>query len=266
MEISGKLFHLRLDGSLIWPLLWAKLYAIILRLIDFVRLLPVRLFRVLRHFYDGAKVLGKGSAARKQPATRILLRSIGLWWLELFIYLSELIGFGELYETLMDWVKFNSRPLHRWEIQLAREIFGDSINYRRVRIDSYSLLGPMQKQFCYVSFYFINSWGPMENSTLLHELTHIWQYEKLGAVYMPRAIKAQWSKKGYNYGGVTALRRYLRRGKNFLSFNLEQQGDIVSDYYRIRDGYRPRWGNANRQDLAVYERFIQQLRRGWKIA
>ncbi|MEL6865625.1 MAG: hypothetical protein AAFP19_14455, partial [Bacteroidota bacterium] len=57
--------------------------------------------------------------------------------------------------------------------------------------------------------------------------------------------------------------RDLKRGKDFLAFNLEQQGDIVSDYYRIRDGYKPRWGNGKRQDLPVYQSFIDQLQSGW---
>ena len=262
MEISGKSFHLRLDASEVLSLLWVKLYTIVIRLVDFIRLLPIRLFRWLQHVPQGMSILI--GLLRQRTATANLSKSIGLWWLEWCIYSMEILGIGELYETLMDWVKFNTRPLYRWEVRLAREIFGNSINYRRIRVDSYSLLGPRQKHFCYVSFYMINSWGPMENSTFLHELTHIWQYEKFGAVYMPRAIKAQLSHKGYNYGGVATLRKYLKKGKDFLSFNLEQQGDIVSDYYRIRDGYQPRWGNASRQDLAVYERFIHQLKTSWR--
>ena len=102
----------------------------------------------------------------------------------------------------------------------------------------------------------------MQNSILLHELTHIWQFQQMGAVYVPRAIKAQFSKMGYNYGGVSALKAYLGKGKSFLSFNLEQQGDIISDYYRIKDGYRPRWGNGDRRDLSIYESFVNQVKNG----
>ena len=99
----------------------------------------------------------------------------------------------------------------------------------------------------------------MQNSTFIHELTHIWQFEKMGSVYIPRALRAQQSPLGYDYGGVSALKICREKGKSFLSFNFEQQGDIVSDYYRIKNGYQPCWGNASLNDLPVYESFIKQL-------
>ena len=177
----------------------------------------------------------------------------------------DVFGFPEIYETSADFLKFNSRSMYNWEIELAKSVFGDSINYKRVRIDELSFTGPKQKIFCYVSFYIINSWGTMKNSTLLHELTHVWQFEQMGSVYIPRALKAQFSKMGYNYGGISALRAYREKGKSFLSFNLEQQGDIISDYFMIKDGYQPKWGMGNRHDLSVYESFVEQMKRGLKI-
>jgi hypothetical protein len=98
----------------------------------------------------------------------------------------------------------------------------------------------------------------MQNSTLMHELTHVWQFEQMGSVYIPRAIRAQKSKMGYNYGGVSALKTSREQGKSFLSFNLEQQGDIISDYFRIKGGYPPRWGDGDRYDLSVYDFFVNQ--------
>ena len=91
-------------------------------------------------------------------------------------------------------------------------------------------------------------------------MTHVWQYQKMGAIYIPHALRAQYSQMGYNYGGISALRDCQEKGKSFLSFNFEQQGDIISDYYRIKDGYKPHWGNGNRYDLPVYESFINQMR------
>ena len=82
----------------------------------------------------------------------------------------------------------------------------------------------------------------------------------MGAVYIPRALRAQYSNVGYNYGGVSNLRSFLKKGKDLHAFNLEQQADIVADYYLIKDGYKPNWGNGNKKDLPIYEAFINQIR------
>ncbi len=258
MEISGKSYHFRLNPKRILPGLWMKSIGSIYRFMDYIYSLPQRLWRLMRHMFMG--FYGLLSFQSIDDVLTAAKEHFGMWLIELLIYVLECFGIGELYETFLDFIKFNTRPMHDWEIELARSVFGDGINYRRVRIDELAVLGPRQKRFCYVSFYIINSWGPMQNSLLLHELTHIWQYEKMGAVYMPRAIRAQYSRWAYNYGGVAMLKSYLKKGKDFFSFNLEQQGDIVSDYHRIKRGYQPRWGNGNRSDLPIYETFIQQMR------
>ena len=64
---------------------------------------------------------------------------------------------------------------------------------------------------------------------------------------------------GYNYGGVTTLKDFLEKGKNLLDFNLEQQADIVADYYLIKNGYAPQWGRGTLHDLHIYEKFIEDL-------
>jgi hypothetical protein len=67
---------------------------------------------------------------------------------------------------------------------------------------------------------------------LMHELTHQWQYQHVGIVYLPQAIVAP--TYVYCNAGETpaaALVRCSGEGKTFFSFNREQQGDIVRDYY-----------------------------------
>ncbi len=262
MEISGKSYHFQLTFNWVLQQLLMKFIALFYRIIDIFKLLPLRIFRVFRHLWIGFKSLRPRRMYwwESEINTKKIYRVLN-WWMEFTVYFLECFGVGEFYETLLDFLKFNSRTLKDWEIDLARTVFGDSINYRRVRVDEYSFLGPKQARFCYVSFNLINSWGPMLNSLLLHELTHVWQYQKMGAVYIPRALRAQYSNAGYNYGGVSNLRSVLQKKKNLLSFNLEQQADIVADYYLIRDGYKPNWGKGVKKDLPIYENFIKQLRK-----
>jgi hypothetical protein len=261
MEIYGKSFYIQLDFDKFLIHFWKKFLAGCFRFLEIFRKFPLRVSRFVRHFLKGFLFLKPRKLYwwESEINNRILNRILN-WWIELAIYFCDIFGLPEFYETLMDFVKFNSRSLYDWEIELAKTVFGDSINYKRVRIDELSLTGPKQKNFCYVSFYIINSWGSMKNSTLLHELTHVWQFEQMGSVYIPKALKAQNSKMGYNYGGVSALKASKEQGKSFLSFNIEQQGDIISDYFRIKEGYQPKWGMGCHHDLAFYRYFVDQVK------
>jgi len=228
-----------------------KFYHLIIRLLDFFRFFPVRLGRLIRHVSIGIGQLPK--------LNRIHPRQILFWWLEIVFYVLDLIGITEIVEILNDFIKFNSRPLHGWEIDLAKSVYGKSLNYRRIRIDEYAAFGPKQSRICYVFGFTINAWGKMHNSLLIHELTHIWQYQKIGLVYIPRALRAYHSEENYNYGGVPKLDRVRQRQGSIWDFNLEQQGDIIADYYRIKNRHAPNWGNGDVSDLALYEYFVQQL-------
>ncbi|MEL6989338.1 MAG: hypothetical protein AAGK97_16115, partial [Bacteroidota bacterium] len=156
-----------------------------------------------------------------------------IWWsIELPFLLFDLIGIFDLYEGIVDLIKINTRKLTQEEIKIGKSVFGNSINWERVRIDLSSHLGPKQHQFVYVSFYTINSYGPFNMATFIHELMHIWQYEKVGAVYIPRALFAQQTIAGYDYGGLEGLEKAKSSNGNIWSFNYEQQADIVADYFR----------------------------------
>lgn len=64
---------------------------------------------------------------------------------------------------------------------------------------------------------------------LVHEVVHVWQYEKLGiGMYAP-----QWLDRRYHYE--------LHQGDIFQSFGLEQQAAIVEDSFRVQNGLKPRW-------------------------
>jgi hypothetical protein len=231
-----------------------KCYGLFIRLVDFFRLLPIRLGRLINHFSEGVVNLIR---LQSHQLNRLLF-----WWLEFIFYLLDLVGITEVVETLNDFLKFNTRPLHDWEIELAQGVFGKSLNYNRIRIDQTSWLGPRQFHICYVFGFTINSWGKMHNSLLIHELVHVWQYQKLGLVYIPRALQAYFSEENYNYGGVTRLEKVQAQSGSIWDFNLEQQGDILADYYRIKQRDQPQWGSAAITDIHHYEYFVKQLKGG----
>lgn len=97
----------------------------------------------------------------------------------------------------------------------------------------------------------------MHEALLIHELVHVWQYERLGSVYIPLALKAQHSKEGYDYGGVQALQQALATGRDLLDFNLEQQADIVADYFCLLHGRPTRWSRAHKPEIGVYQKILK---------
>jgi hypothetical protein len=181
---------------------------------------------------------------------------VGYWWFEFSFVLLDCLCVPELYETLNDLFKRKTRGLSRTEAEIAQSVFGNSIDLRRVRIDGRAYIGCRKHHIIYVSFYTINAWGAFSYDVLVHELVHVWQYQKMGAIYIPKAIQAQQSEMGYNYGGVENLKKHSALG----SFNLEQQADIIADYFRIKQGLLPSWGRGGMADLPVYQRFVDEIK------
>ena len=70
---------------------------------------------------------------------------------------------------------------------------------------------------------------------------------------------AQWGA-GYDYGGLTVLKKVKEEGGSLSDFNFEQQADIIMDYYRLSIGLRTRWGKATAKDIIYYQYYLDQLR------
>ena len=237
-----------------------KFKSIRLRFVQFLQLFPLRLGRVGNHLYRGFTFQVSRYEYWKDEAEKSSRASVILLWIaELFILILEIFGIGEFYETITDFLKTNTRPLQAWEIKMAKTVYGNSINYQLIRLDERAWAGPKQYHFCYVSFNLINSWKKMANHILIHELMHIWQYQRMGAIYMVRALSAQHTEMGYNYGGIEAIREKMADGKTLLDFNFEQQADVVADCFLLQQGYGPQWGAASLNDVVVYEAFLKSL-------
>ncbi len=185
--------------------------------------------------------------------------------LETGFLVADLLFFPEFLMLLNRIFKPDTRRLSEREIALARSIFGETIDYQKVRLDEKSFVGCRQFRFAYVGFYFVNSWGQLSDPVLIHELVHVWQFQRLGSVYIPRALWAQRTPEGYNYGGISALKKALERHERethtsaLLSFNYEPQADIVADYFSLKNGWKPRWCEADKSYLLVFEAVIGKV-------
>lgn len=211
-------------------------------------LLPVRLYRILAH-------LANGIAAFAKKKTNVVH-----WWQDFSFLLLDAVALPEVYETLADFGKWNTRPLSPLERKLAASVFGDSLKLDQICLDSKAVIGCKKRNIAYVSFFTVNYWKQIQPMTFIHELVHVWQYQKLGAAYMTKALRAQKTKEGYDYGGIGPLRKAMQEGAKITDFNLEQQADIVADYFAIREGFNPTWGKGTQADLPVYQYFMAQIR------
>ncbi|MBF2028325.1 MAG: S8 family serine peptidase [Oscillatoriales cyanobacterium C42_A2020_001] len=238
--------------------LWYKALGIFQRVGRWVTQLPARVKRLILSLWEGVKnfkpwSLSWWKSLGKADTWLGFLKWIG----RNILYLAEAIGVAEIYETIADFIKFNTRPLTNRELEVARSVFGNSINYNLVRVDDYAIIGPSFSGRAYTSFHTINaaklkSDGTFDDGTLVHELTHVWQYEQDGAIYIPDAIHAQ-STEGYEYGGLAGLQYRRSLGQGLTSFNREQQGAILEDYYN--DRLKP---TTPCTTLELYAHFVQE--------
>lgn len=237
-----------------------KIQSFYYRVATYFRLFLIRLTRLWQHLFRGFTFqISKKEYWKDEADNASWLSVFGIWLFEVLVLVLELIGTGEIYETLSDFFKYNTRPLTTNETALAKTIYGDSIDYTPIRLDERAHAGPRFYRFCYVSFNIINSWEKMHDHIFIHELMHIWQYQQYGAIYMVRALLAQHTDCGYDYGGVAALKRRRKNGEGLVDFNLEQQGDIISDYFLLVNGYETQWGYAVLEDLPIYQAYIDEL-------
>jgi hypothetical protein len=71
---------------------------------------------------------------------------------------------------------------------------------------------------------------------LIHELTHAWQAEHIGARYLTQALRVQLRNTGnvYDYKGEPAVFAAVEAGRMLRAFDVEQQAEIARDYYLRR--------------------------------
>jgi hypothetical protein len=172
-----------------------------------------------------------------------------------------------------------ARSLCAWEILEARRVFGNGLRYEVIRIHEGAqwpcalhrlhakLKGLPTKDVLnaitlgnhlYFPIHLPTTQLPVDNANfylipwLIHELTHVWQYQQMGWRYLFKAlgVQARLGSKAYAFGGEAGLLEALLQGKSLADFNLEQQGDIAREYYRRL---------ARGSDVSAYLPFVSRF-------
>ncbi|PID86196.1 MAG: hypothetical protein CSB13_04210 [Chloroflexi bacterium] len=237
--------------------------------INLVRDFPVRVTRLARTVWGGI-----GGIITFLPS---LVRAaaggnLGDWfpgrvgrffnWFHLFLtQIFDLCGGPELGEFVLHFFA-RTTPLTSAEIAMISGVLGeDALRFGDVRVVEGGLFDwifKMNGNLAFATWHSINlprTGGHTRKNLpiVVHELTHVFQYENVGSRYLGEAIYMLIKTKRdcYNYGGGTGLQDACAVGKCYCDFNREQQAKITQDFYDL---------TTQGKDVTAYEPFITQVR------
>ncbi len=134
--------------------------------------------------------------------------------------------------SLLGGASFGARPLVSQERKLLLDIFGDSINLDSVEIAHTRLISKSTAAYTMGNKILIPSGTTIDASTLVHEMTHVWQFQTMGTRYISDSALHQMSQGSGAYDVV------LVGGQSLYAYAAEQQAVIVQRYYDNPSGWR----------------------------
>jgi hypothetical protein len=182
-------------------------------------------------------------------------------WLHAALWaLFDLAGGPEFCEFFLR-AATRTRRLTADEVDLGARVLGP----RTVRLDQVRVAqgGPLKAVFerngqrAFAAWHTVNLPDGRERDLplLVHELIHVYQYERVGSVYIGQGLLAQrrLGRQAYHYGGPAGLQSARAAGTHFRDYNREQQGQIAQDYSaRLLGG----------EETGAYESYMAELRLG----
>lgn len=159
----------------------------------------------------------------------------------------------------------NTLPLRPDEIAAVSSVLGDrAIRYQDVRLASGGILRlvfRLNGGRAFATWHTVHlpesGWRRRENlSLLIHELVHVYQYEKVGSRYIGEALFAQrrLGRQAYRYGSREGLRKIAASSHHpYKEFNREAQAQIAQDYFSA-------WQQG--ADVTEFGPFLRDLRAG----
>ncbi len=250
-------------------------------LINLVRDLPERLGRLIGTLWDGIvgivsfipeaiHALATGGISGFASWLWERAKAGGAWVLTVISRVFDIFGGPEIVEFVWH-ILTNAQPLTSAQKAAAQAVLGaNAIRWDDVRVSQGGLLDIIfhfNEGRAFALFHTINLPPGTGNDVVVHELTHVYQFETVGSLYLGQAIHAQ-ATEGYEYGidnsgsetsRAAGLRQRRADGETFSSLNREQQGQVAEDYYKwvIEGGRGP-----NHDTTLAFQPFIDDLRAG----
>lgn len=162
------------------------------------------------------------------------------------------------------------RQLTTDEIHLAQSVFGEKIDYSKVRISNSraTSLAPQHGGCCLRNRIHISGSAYLEDYAgaskqaqgfFIHEMTHIWQYQnhpaQLGGKFLKDIMRYRFNymAKAYNYS--------LAQDKDFSKYGHEEQACMVQDYFLLLQKAAPTRHCQNKnmalnEKMALYKKAL----------
>ena len=137
-----------------------------------------------------------------------------------------------------------TRKLNNNELQLLNTLYFNEIDYSKVIITNQHLFSKLLKKYSGIVFdntivftkksykddFSLNT-GSM--ALLVHEMCHVWQYQNLNYRWYKAGIEhLKFGKSTYSYN--------IADHKKLTDFRFEQQGEIMADYFRLKQKNSPK--------------------------
>jgi hypothetical protein len=137
---------------------------------------------------------------------------------------------------IFDQFRRHTRQLTKYELAALKLVFKNSVIYQHVRVKEHSKFAKMGAKFTkapHLGFVFLNTihFSRQINANaslsdmawLVHEVVHVSQFQKVGIIYIIKALRAQ-RNGGYFYD-ESWLDAALK------DFNFEQQAEIAKHFF-----------------------------------
>lgn len=168
-----------------------------------------------------------------------------------------------------------TRTLTKKEVALAREVFGDSIDYSRVRVHSAPYLPWLEKRAMtpsgeiflgahYHAYrrYSGHDLSEMKPDGFIHEMTHVWQYQNGILNPVIASIKERLNR---NLGYEDAYSYFLEAEKDLVDYGLEQQAQIIEDSHALeKQGTYPANGLNIAKSPAEYKALFDAVMKNFR--
>lgn len=130
--------------------------------------------------------------------------------------------------------------LNEKELTILQSVFGNSIDYSKVKIYSGGIWSYKSTRTVGNSIYFQEDYEFEKyrdltyiRSILIHEFVHIWQYQNFGWKYAFGSLFDQLISFIFTGERNGAYRYTLEENKKLIDYGFEQQAQIIQDYWLI---------------------------------
>lgn len=133
-------------------------------------------------------------------------------------------------------------PLSPRHIALAQPVFGAALAYERIRIvngwvaHAPTTLGDTIR---------IDHTADLDDATLMHELTHVWQYQTRGPSYLSNSLCAQlgsYVRRGNRFDAYALTNAEIEHATSIFALSAERQAMFVQMFFsEVHMREAPQW-------------------------